>query len=42
VEDPQVEDHQEDLEVRVAIHPEHKGLPHQYPLSREVNNLLPE
>jgi len=40
VEDPQVEDHhQEDLEVRVAIHPEHQHLPHQYPLPKEVNNL---
>ena len=36
---PWVEDHpQEDLEVRVAIHPEHQYLLHQYPLPKEVNN----
>jgi len=43
VGDPQVEDHhQEDLEVRVAIHPEHQHLPHQYPPPKEVNNPLHE
>jgi len=42
-EDPQVEGHrQEDLEVQEAIHLEHQHLPHQYPLPKEVNNLLHE
>ena len=46
VEDDQdhpVEDHlQEDLEVRVAIYPEHQDLLHQHPKAKEVNNLLQE
>jgi len=41
--DHQVEDHlQEDLEVWVAIHLEHQGLPHQYPLPKVDNNQLPK
>jgi len=42
-EDPRVEDHpQEDLEVRVAIRPEHQYLLHKDPQSKEANNLLQE
>ena len=42
LEDHQVEDHQEDLEVWAAIHPEHQDLPH-WPLQPQVaNNLLLE
>jgi len=42
VEDPRVEDHLEDLEVWVAIHPEHQYLPHKDPQSKEANNLSQE
>jgi len=41
-EDPQVEDQQEDLEVWVAIHPEHQDLLHQYLPSKMANNPLLE